>query len=1344
LLHILQIKEPSLNSLWKSKQAGLVAALVVQAVISYDSLCKYLNSDCHDEKRFMIVQRYKIILDSLHHLDSAASDRGVAYAIEFVTSRSLKHESSINSEDQMCSLSSILANSESFATAKKNMSAEGKPAAPDLAALSGAAFLLPPRVALEHADATVRINAIAGLKVMDIASVEPDLGQALLRRLSLDNDQTVVVSAGEVLTRMLEHHLEEDESDASFDDLDSWATGVLVALFHWTLIGKDESWSPSILLDTSKAPNSMKSNNAETAPLLACLRLAGLVGKVIRKSSGTDGTNSYLYYLTVLSLTAHIHVIKRKGCINEISQAAAAALSQLLELDDKLPTFQSLFSNNTCSNVIQYFYGTDREVAKDKKPVVPDMIRKRFLWLSLHSLSESISSSPSLPQSRQITILTLYQMQSFNKESKKSPSFELECQKLTDAMAQCLTVIGAHEEGELPNVFLQLVSVSSNASFNSVAKPVITMFVAGLADYNGLTSLANATLHPTAQAPNISRLLTVLTESFGKRTSAEGAAELLISLISLLSHQDRGVRQKAMAALEKFYSVKEEIVKLVCTKATDKHSPTWSSMLMDGANALPQLLAYIVTSSKSPDKLQEYLIQGCLSCSLNGGGGLSQYGCHAAAVLLSAMEKAGETAFPLSKRWELAGEKIFEAFYANDGVESSQDELRFCVATMLKGVIVTDTQSDGQIISIGPSKSGRVRSYSVGTSDIHLLQPYPKEMTDAVLKALNPSSPKALTQSVIHLVLLRQSWTSGVYPKLDSQSKESILSSLLDLRTAHDNELAGKALSNLPLKAGDMMYLVKKLDVSASEIDQLAMVFVADVIRGKLDSFEKASDVSKVSAMMFEHLHSLSKNENVGDSGGAEYTRISILLSLLALHSSYKDQLSELSQKRKSSGRKRSRSHSDVGCPDQIASQAQLLVDLVGGNNTIISLHSARGKSLSLSLLTCLCEESPSTVVTSLLPALERHAVGDALSAIVPAFCSHAHSAGLSLFDLLDVFVPKIVTDIPGNKSMVDQFVNALMTLPGNEASESMSAFITFVIALESFNLQFQSRDDNDSSHKEYSKSDILFVITNLSSVSRVSIALSLLQYAENLMAFICDSSLDMDVNKMRIIHLAVKGSGGDQSSISYNEFTRPQKRSMLYLTFSLLQGVQDIISTPSARKLGPEADLCLRLWQELMQTHVTSLSFHAKQDRDSLDLDEKKFWAAIPVLTNDCLDNLQNLLPVSHFLASVDSILNDDAVEPFIKKKTVRLLTDRVAEVHHDSPEHFLFLEMVPDLVAQLKGEGSSAASRKAIVKQQGALIAIESFVSSLYPNSERSRAANSAAKVFLPALVSSPVMCI
>jgi hypothetical protein len=105
---------------------------------------------------------------------------------------------------------------------------------------------------------------------------------------------------------------------------------------------------------------------------------------------------------------------------------------------------------------------------------------------------------------------------------------------------------------------------------------------------------------------------------------------------------------------------------------------------------------------------------------------------------------------------------------------------------------------------------------------------------------------------------------------------------------------------------------------------------------------------------------------------------------------------------------------------------------------------------------------------------------------------------------------------------------------------------------------------------------------------------------------------------------------------------------------------------------------------------------------------------------------------------------LNDDAVEPFIKKKTVRLLTDRVAEVHHDSPEHFLFMEMVPDLVAQLKDEGSSAASRKAIVKQQGALIAIESFVSSLYPNSERSRAANSAAKVFLPALVSSPVMCI
>lgn len=962
-------------------------------------------------------------------------------------------------------------------------------------------------------------------------------------------------------------------------------------------------------------------------------------------------------------------------------------------------------------------------------------------------------------------------MKSYTKESKNSSSFVTESQQLSSSLQRCLSLIAANTKDELTNTMLQLVSVNSNVSFEVITKPAMAAFLDELAagDSSGQLALIHTAVHPQAQKHSTLRLLTIAKEAFsqGKRLDS---TELLLSTLSMLSHPDCDVRQQVMAVLENFKSVQNKMVSSVCTGATDKLSPTWSSMVMDGVNALPQLLGYIVTSSKSTELIQDYLIKGCASSAITDGSCLSKYGCHVAAVLLSAMEKAGELVFPLSKRWELAGKDLFNTLALvkpGYGEESLHGELRECVATMLKGVIVTDTQTEGQIISIGPSKSGRrVRSYSIGASEsFRLLEPYPQSMIKALLQALAPASPKLLTDAVIQFALMRSSWASGVFPKLDKKSKQDILSALLALRVNKDNENAGKVCFNLPLKAVDFLYLLE--DLSTCEVDQLAIVFILDVMRGKLEVLPlgKPSDIAKISSVLFEHLLSLSstKNMDVGDAGGRDYTRVSILQTLLAIHSHYKDQLSALSHKHGSSGRKRSRSHSDVRSPSGLAFQAKILVGLVGGDlSSINPLHSARGKALSLSLLTCLCKESPSTVVTSLLPALaslDGPAVGDALSAIVPAFCSHAQFADLSLFDLLETFVAKLVTE-GGKKrhssTLLDQFANALIALPGKDGTDAVAAFITSVIALEAFNLQQLSSNDDDSARgptEELEKSNILHVIANASSVMKVSVALSLLQYAEILMSVICGDSSSSDevgADKMKVVELALFGPRGEKENLLYSDYSKAQKRSILYLTISLLKSVTDIISTPSARKLvrkstGHDADLCLRLWQELMETHLNLLSIHAKQNHESLDTVEKKFWLAAPVVISECLESLQNLLPVSHFLASVNSILMDDSAEAYIKKKTIRVLTERVAEVNCDSPEHSLFLEMVPDLVAQLKqGRGATEGAdrevlaRIAIVRQQGVLVAIESFVSSLYPTSENSRSTNAASKVFLPALVS------
>ena len=590
------------------------------------------------------------------------------------------------------------------------------------------------------------------------------------------------------------------------------------------------------------------------------------------------------------------------------------------------------------------------------------------------------------------------------------------------------------------------------------------------------------------------------------------------------------------------------------------------------------------------------------------------------------------------------------------------------------------------------------------------------------------------------------------------------------------------------------MHLLKDVDASRSETDQAAVVFITDCIRGKMDVLGSTADITKLSTKLFEQLLSISsvKSASKGDSGGRDYTRVSLLHTLFIIHSNYKNQLSVPPERDGPSKRKRSRSHSDVGSPKVLSTQADLLVGLVGGNASAIHpLNSGRGRALSLALLKCLCEESPSAVVTSLLPALmglagetssgdetldkpvDMQALGDALVAIVPAYCTHASSANLSLFSLLESFVGRII--VSGSESnkksryiLLDHLVDALKELPTKESSsDAISSLAACVMALQAFNIVQEpvvtsdtdsyimsdtGEDDSDNTRLDNR------VLANTSSAIKIAVSLSLLQYAQTLMSYVCDLSAlsedesstgNMKVSTAQVAGLATSGKGNTPPA--YSKLTKEQKRSVLYLATNLLQSVRDILSTPMARRVvrkskGDDADLCLRLWNELMQTHTNTLRAHSTLSSGSMSSMEKKFWNAAPVATSDCLENLQNLLPVSHFLASVSSTLADDDVDTYIQKKTIKLLADRVTELSPESPEASLFLEMVPDLVAYvdvdqamaIDGDDSLASIRRTIVMKQGALVALESFVRSLYPSSENNKQAANAAFVFVPALAS------
>ena len=1371
--------------------------MTVQAIHSYDNV--YLSVDSkiiENQSSSMVLNRYTTILKGLSGLSSAVHDQGVAYAINTIAKKTDKESTNKQSkESQMSRLAKLLGRGDASTLASSTKSKKGKGASAD----RGASNLLPPRVALESAEASVRLDAINQLKAsLDKEDeVDEDLGYSLLRRMVTDDDPAVAAAAGEIVAKQLKDLVgrDEDEMDISgsnafsslVDDLDLLAKEALAALSKWTVISKDDSWSPVSSSETEKSKktkNKSKKSKGKigSSPLLSCISICGSVAKLIMDQESIEDMFedvgdldqiTQLFCLLFLGLGAHL------SYTDEASKASSAELAQLT-YDENESASELITSHPISHHVQNYFFGAK---AEGSHLTTPKLLKERFLWFALHSYAEH-SDEMSSDYAQVVLDLVLHQMQYYTQESMGSTTFQWEAQFLCDLCKAYLLSFSTDDRDQIGQAIVNLASTKSGVSFDEIVKPAIES--CGGID---VTILLYACLQPNTSKAGVLRTLDIA-QSLMKDKSVDSlvARASIIPTFALLSHPERKTRECVISLLEQFQSVKDdEIVSNICSQVIDKSSPIRSSLVMDGTSTLPQMLSQIVLSSRSPAPIQEFLISCSKSCALKENGTFSRGGCQASTIILSAMEKAGENVFSLSKRWEFAGKDLIQAFLSYE--HNDIGPLRDCVLSMLKGVLVHEAQANDDGLSIqiavGPSKSGRrTRSYSIGASDsFSTLQPYPESMLDAILDALSSTTPLQLSKHVLQLVVVRQSWANGVFPKLDRHSRHKVASALLALRTQDDIELAGSSLAGLPLKSSDFIQLLKDVDASKSEVDQSAVVFITDCLRGKLEVLGSTdvSNVVKLSSRLYDQLQLLSSvQDSKGDSGGRDYTRVAILQTLFAIHSHYKSELSkpleENTRKLSASKRRRSRSHSDVGTQRSLASQADLLVGLVGGNPSDIQpLNSGRGRALSLSLLTCLCEESPSTVVTSLLPALmslvgasSDLAVRDALAAVVPSYCAHAFSAKLSLFSLLENFVGKIIgkENEKMKYNLLDHLVDALKLLPTKEtSSDAIASLAACVMALQAFDLQEPTTESDadsemaDSEGKAPNSRLDTRVLANTTSRVKIAVALSLLQYAEKLMSYVCglsELSSEASIGKMKVdisevTILALHGTNGDNSSNStaYSNLSESQQRSILYLAINLLQSVRDTLSTQTARRVvrksrGEDADLCLRMWNELMQTHSNTLRAHAKLvDGQAMTSMEKRFWDAAPVATSECLENLQNSLPVPHFLASVSSALTDDASDTYIRKKSMKLLADRVVEVNCDSPEASLFLEMVPNLVELISteteesdDEGSLANIRRRIVMKQGALIAIESFVRSLYPPTEKGKLAANAAAVFLPAL--------
>ena len=524
-------------------------------------------------------------------------------------------------------------------------------------------------------------------------------------------------------------------------------------------------------------------------------------------------------------------------------------------------------------------------------------------------------------------------------------------------------------------------------------------------------------------------------------------------------------------------------------------------------------------------------------------------------------------------------------------------------------------------------------------------------------------------------VLESQTWGERIFPKLPVKDRRAIISSLLVVRSQHNIESASRALVSVHIDASDFCFLLK----SESSNDPLAITCVADAIRDRASFLAGKDESFQLSTLLFDKLAELSTESPSGTS--YDYTRLSLVQALVSLHEEMVRQNVLLPKKKKSAsssrkkgGRARSRSQSDAAA-EKFTEQATLLVALIGGKGSKIGkeamrpIHSGRGKALVLSLLTTLCSQAPGSVVGSLIPALGHilapsssdkisASAGQALRAIVPAYCKHATSSGLSYVDLIDAFIDSCHY-IERSRSSSHQlaelcnfFADALVSVPMTKGhGEAIASFVGALVAADaSRSAQSSSKDEDmdieqadDEAMEEDDSHDLVSLSVNVlgrsSTNDQVVASLHIVQYVSRLIEKLSDtkdtsvpSSIEASASTyaasamsyaIDIQHLCSMATGADEPN--------KDKQALVLLTNNLLSIVRDLFSySPSIKMVIKNNEgtalnnICLSLWQELVQLQSNSLRYQfivlsrAKTNAvlDRLSRDEKEFWESAP---GDC-----------------------------------------------------------------------------------------------------------------------------
>lgn len=1163
---------------------------------------------------------------------------------------------------------------------------------------------LPPRVAIEHADNTVRLDAISRLlkeaseEMIRIDDIGETIPQAILRRFATDDHEEVTIAAAKGLLQLL---IEQNVHDRIIGV--ELGRGVLDGIFLW-------------------AENST-TQLEKRAEIIECgLRLVAFA------ASKMDRDQDMLNFTFLLEGIGSFMLSSEDEIVNAAAQGVVLALSSdegrlqnvsHSKLFDKACSM--LVTENDIVQAYQRSFGTKNRQEQ--------YFRRKMVKVLLDSFKVALTVNPKKTKQNVGEMAMDYCKWLTNIYGPKLTIAEMDalqsCLMLTlDYVTTCLESF--HEN-------LQQLASCEERLFKSAIHPFIIKVCISMTDSSGekvspITVIMELALS-CDDYTKTKNFLSVAKELIANKNHADNIADAIAPSLALVNHSSIDVRTLAVDILEIVAQFTEADVGPLyqfCLQCVSEKA----AALAGSNSSLTDTLAAAIVTAKNPALLQDALLKATFKLIAADGlvdstnsenlfesawlkPGFAHGGYNAGSIILDALKNGGEPVCPILSIWKIVGKHTLAAMNspAFGGLASVSDDLCRLIQSVvqilkaLKSPGVTTNQSivAKTVITTGPTlQGGRQRSYSFGRAEgVSFLMPYPMEMQQSLVSLLSGNCKtcvqKKLRQAVFDVLFKSQSWKSEVFSALSGKTKHEIASALLSDASDGTTQEADLLFFSLPLNASDIGKMIDNLSYTTSDLAKLS--YLTDFVRMNVKKLIADTSVHMVVDSIFKRLNILSQASMQSES--KEYARNSILDSLYEV---FNVALENQSNNGVLQGRK--------GC---LKNWSKMLLDTIHAdeNSHLDPLTSIQGKRKAYSVIASISRLSPAEAASSLLVAIKLGVTGfqpgsnesisfsECIDIIVPVFLETVDASGLSAKDLIFAFLQSSHGAQQQNRHIL---YNHFMQSLGRQNSASMNSSIeaSFIGAMIACEIHKTTKENHSNdSGSNWVVSEVAANLLGYSNGPSKLLTIQVLQaHVKDLLSAVADDEEDQsDINPVHLsgqdlIYLALHGpQENHKEHPGHSQADLPMIDKLIQTLMVVV--CNSITSTEVQRvikRLKQEnVATTFRIWQDLLFVEaihpmiVDKVRLSSEKDRSLVE-----GFGEIALQT---LDALQSALSTEHFLAFVTTLIRDGETAE-LRSRSIQLIADRSESLHAGPAEALLFLDMVPLLLELVDKLSSSEES--------------------------------------------------